>query len=139
MAYHSITCPECKSVVAKTFVQILYPCVKDDNNIVYKELSDEKKSFMKADSFEKSNKMLTERIKTLESENLKLKKEKDAFKDENIRLKVQVEQLKSQNKVEKDLGANCRKTETQLQIMYPSCIQDKHTLKIEEVPVEGLY
>ena len=83
--------------------------------------------------------MLIKRIKTLENENLKLIKEKDAFKDENIRLKVQVEQLKSHNKVEKDSEVKSRKTQTQLQMMYPNCIQDRNTLKIEEIPVEGLY
>ena len=93
------TCPDCKSVVTKNFVQTLYPSVKDDNDVVYKKFSDEKQRLMKADSFKKSDEMLIERIKTLESENLKLTKEKDAFKDENFRFKVQVEQLKSNEKI----------------------------------------
>ena len=71
----SSTCPECRiSVAANNFVQKLYPSIYEDADLGYKGSFDETKSILKIyeDSSKNLQKMFTERIVSLEEENIKL-------------------------------------------------------------------
>ena len=80
------TCPQCRITVdANNFVQKLYPCLNEDADLGYKGSSNETKSILKVyeDSTKNLQKMFTERIVSLEEENIKLA-EKNSKLEENI-------------------------------------------------------
>ena len=70
------TCPECRiKVAANNFVKKLYPStIEDEDHLCYKGSSDETKSILKIyeDSTKNLQKMFTERIVSLEKENINL-------------------------------------------------------------------
>ena len=83
-------------------------------------------------------KTLTDRIRTLESENLKLNKEKDALKQEVLRLNLEFKTFKNQNKTKKDSEAQIKNIEKTL-ISELSFIQDENALKVKDIPITSLY
>ena len=83
-------------------------------------------------------KTLTDRIRTLESENLKLNEEKDALKQEVLRLNLEFKTFKNQNKTKKDSEAQIKNIEKTL-ISELSFIQDENALKVKDIPITSLY
>ena len=83
-------------------------------------------------------KTLTDRIRTLESEKLKLNKEKDALKQEVLRLNLEFKTFKNQNKTKKDSEAQIKNIEKTL-ISELSFIQDENALKVKDIPITSLY
>ena len=102
------TCPECKSALTTNdFLQTINPSKKEDADLMPNKLYEETKNLVKMSLLENIQNILTKKIKTLESENLKLTKE-------NSRLKIENEHLKNHNQVKKDSEGQSMKTEKKL-------------------------
>ena len=118
------TCPECKSAVTTNdFVQNIYPSKREDSDFMVDKLSEETKN-VKISSPENIQKILTERINTLQSKNVKLT-------EENLRLKTENEHLKNHNQLEKDSGPLSLKTEKKF-TPWLSVIQNEENLNMKE-------
>ena len=101
------TCPECKSAVTTNdFVQNIYHSKRENLDFMLDKLCEETEN-VEINSPENIQKILTERINTLESENLKLT-------EENLQLKIENEHLKNYNQFKKDLKPQSLETEKKL-------------------------
>ena len=101
------TCPECKyAVKTNDFVQNIYPSKREDSHFMLNKLSEETEN-VKISSTENTLNILTEKINSLESRNLKLT-------EENSRLKIENEHLKNYNQFKKDLKPQSLETEKKL-------------------------
>ena len=120
------TCPECKSAVTTNdFVQNIYPSKKEDSEFTLNKLSEKTENLLKISSTDDIQKILTERINSLESKNLKLTEEISCLKIEN-------EYLKNDNQVEKCSEPQSLKRKKKM-TPWLSVIQNEENLNIEEI------
>ena len=120
------TCPECKSAVTiNDFVQNIYPSKKEESDFMLNKLSEETENLVKISKTENIQKMLTERINTLEEKNLKLI-------EENSRLKIENERLKNHNQLKKDSELLSLKTEKNM-TPWLNIIKNEENLNIEKI------
>ena len=125
------TCPECKSAVATNdFVRNIYPSKREDSDFMLDKLSEETEN-VKISPPENIQKILTDRINTLESKNLKLTEEVSRLKTEN-------DHLKNHNYLEKDSEEQSLKTEKKL-TPWLNIIQNEENLNIEENGNKSLF
>ena len=117
------------AVTTNDFVQNVYPSKREDSDFMLNKLSEEIEN-IKISSLENIQKILTEKINTLESKNIKLT-------EENLRLKTENEHLKNNNQVKKDVEPQFLKTEKKL-TPWLSIIKNEENLNIEEIGNTGL-
>ena len=125
------TCPECKSAVkTNDFVQNIYPSNREDSDYMLNKLFNETEN-VKISPPENFQKILTDRINTLESINSKLT-------EENLRLKMEIERLKNYNQVKNDSELQSLK-DTKKLTPWLSVIQNEENLNIKEIGNTGLF
>ena len=118
------TCPECKSAVTTNdFVQNIYPSKREDSDFMLNKLSEETEN-VKISSPENIQKILTERINTLQSKNFELT-------EENLRLKTEKEHLKNHIQLENDSEPLSLKTEKKF-TPWLNVIQNEENLNMKE-------